>query len=54
MTKYYALRDTGDIVYLGEFEDFDEADASLKFNAVWIIDEEGARRCLTQLVELLA
>lgn len=54
MTKYYALRDTGDIVYLGEFENFHEADASLKFNAVWIIDKEGAHQWMTQLAELLA
>ena len=54
MTNYYALLDTGDIVYLGEFEDFESADECKKaMYAVWIVDEEQAVLWLNQLKEMV-
>ncbi len=54
MKKYYALLDTGDIVYLGEFEDFESADECEKAKyAVWIVDEEHAVLWLNQLKEMV-
>ena len=54
MTNYYALLDTGDIVYLGEFEDFGSADECEKARyAVWIVDEEQAVLWLNQLKEMV-
>ena len=54
MTNYYALLDTGDIVYLGEFEDFESSDECEKaVHAVWIVDEEHAVLWLNQLKEMV-
>ena len=54
VTNYYALLDTGDIVYLGEFEDFESADQCEKaVYAVWIVDEEHAVLWLNQLKEMV-
>ena len=54
MTKWYALDMNGDMIYLGEYEDFEGAvtgkdDGSL----VWIASEETARTWLKQLKEML-
>ena len=53
MTKWYALNQEGDMVYVGEFEDFTDADESLEYSPVWLVDEETARTWLAQLTELL-
>lgn len=54
MTNYYALLDSGDIVYLGEFEDFESADeCKIAIYAVWIVDEEQAVLWLNQLKEMV-
>lgn len=53
-TKWYALDQGGDMVYVGEFADFDEADESLEYSVIWLVDEETARAWLVQLTELLA
>ena len=54
MTNFYALLDSGDIVYLGEFEDFESADECEKaMYAVWIVDEERAVIWLNQLKEMV-
>jgi len=53
MTKWYGLNQDGDMIYLGEFEDFTIADESCKTSMVWIADEETARTWLAQLKELL-
>lgn len=54
MTNYYALLDTGDIVYLGEFEDFGgAAECEKAALAVWIVDEECAVIWLNQLKEMV-
>ena len=51
--KWYALNQEGDMVYVGEFEDFTDADESLDYSPVWLVDEETARTWLSQLTELL-
>lgn len=55
-TNWYALDMNGDMVYLGEYEDFegavtdaDEDDGRF----VWIASEETARTWLTQLKEMM-
>jgi hypothetical protein len=52
--KWYALRDTGVIVLLGEFDDFHAAAefADQQFNTVWIFDHESAEQMKDQLKEL--
>ena len=54
MKKYYYLGADGNIHYLGEFENFDDADyhADNK-QAIWIIDEEAAQEWKNQLTFLL-
>lgn len=52
--KWYALNQEGDMVYVGEFDDFTDADESLEYSPVWLVDEETARMWLSQLKELLA
>ena len=51
--KWYALNQEGDMVFVGEFEDFTDADESLEYSPVWLVDEETARMWLSQLTELL-
>jgi hypothetical protein len=41
-TKYFALNAAGDIVSLGEYEDFSEADDKNP-GAIWIVDEASAK-----------
>ena len=53
MTNWYALMDTGSIEHIGEFEDLWAADESGPRNMVWILNEDGARRWLKQLEEML-
>lgn len=53
LKKWYALDQCGDMVYVGEFEDFEEADESLEYSVVWLAEEETARDWLCQLQELL-
>ena len=52
MTKWYGLNAAGDMVYVGEFEDFDAADDAAP-DIVWLVDESTARDWLVQLKELL-
>lgn len=52
--KWYALNQEGDMVYVGEFESFTDADESLEYSPVWLVDEETARMRLSQLKELMA
>lgn len=56
MTKYYALLDTDEIVFVGEFDDihgaFDAVD-KLPNSAVWVMNEDSARTWLDQLQGLL-
>jgi hypothetical protein len=52
MTKWYALNDEGNLVYVGEFETFEEADAAQP-GLVWLIDEATAREWLASLKEML-
>ena len=43
METWYALADTGNVIYLGEFADISEADdktTQLKINCVWLFDAE--------------
>lgn len=54
MTKWYALNQKGDMVYVGEFEDFGKADDSLEYSPVWLVDEETARTWLVQLNGMLS
>lgn len=53
-TKWYALDQDGDMVYVGEFESFTDADESLEYSPVWLVSEEMARMWLSQLKGLLA
>lgn len=53
LKKWYALNQEGDMVYVGEFKDFADADESLEYSPVWLVDEETARTWLVQLTELL-
>lgn len=53
LTKWYALDQNGDMIYVGEFETFEAADESLNTNVVWLVDEETARTWLTQLKEMM-
>ena len=53
MTKWYAHDQQGDMVFVGEFETFDEADESMGYSPVWLVDEEVARQWLVQLKEML-
>jgi len=50
MTKWYALDQIGDIVYLGEFERFEDADDSTEYSSVWVVDEDIAKGWLTSLL----
>lgn len=52
-TKWYALNQEGDMMYVGEFDNFTDADESLETSPVWLVDEETARNWLVQLTELL-
>lgn len=58
MTKWYALLDTSEIVYLGEFEDFcaasDYVDTKTGYNVVWIVDYEIANDWKDTLKEIVA
>lgn len=53
--NWYALRDTGDIVLIGAFDDFhgasDCADDTLG-NCVWLFDQSDAERMANQLANL--
>lgn len=53
MTKWYCLDQNGDMRYVGEFETFEQADESLEFGCVWLVDEEVARQWLVDLKSLL-
>lgn len=53
MTKWYALDYNGDMVYVGAFETFDEAEESMKYTPVWLVDEDCARAWLRELQEML-
>jgi len=50
LTKWYALDQIGDIVYLGEFERFEDADDSTEYSSVWVVDEDIAKGWLTSLL----
>jgi len=50
LTKWYALDQMGDIVYLGEFERFEDADDSTEYSSVWVVDEDIAKGWLTSLL----
>lgn len=52
MKKWFALTGLGDIVYLGEFEHFEDADthaSEVYESVVWVADEETAREWLAVL-----
>ena len=54
--KWYALDAGGEMIYLGEFTAFDEADEYARdqgIDTVWIVDASGARDWLVQLKEIL-
>lgn len=53
MRKWYCLNQQGDMQYVGEFETFDEADESLDYSCVWLVDEEVARQWLADLKIML-
>jgi hypothetical protein len=53
MTKWYALDQNGDMIYVGEYEDFEGADTAAGSSVVWLADEEVARTWLMQLKEML-
>lgn len=54
MSNWYALNNEGDMVSLGEHEDFDgAASTEVGLAAVWVIDDEGARDWLVSLAVLL-
>jgi len=50
LTKWYALDQMGDIVYLGEFERFEDADDSTEYSSVWVVDEDIVKGWLTSLL----
>jgi len=50
LTKWYALDQIGDIVYLGEFERFEDADDSTEYSSVWVVDEDIAKGWLISLL----
>lgn len=52
-TKWFALDQNGAMIYVGEFDSFDEADESLETNVIWLVDEATAWGWLHQLKELL-
>lgn len=52
-TNWYALDQNGNMIYVGEFETFEQADESLRISVVWLVDEETARTWLMQLKEML-
>ena len=56
MTKWYALTGGGDMVYVGKFEDFEDADyhaEEVHGSVVWVADETTARDWLASLKEWL-
>lgn len=55
LIRWYALDAGGDIVLVGDFATFEEADASRPAfsSTVWMVDEAGAREWQTQLNALL-
>ena len=53
MTRWYALDQQGDMVFVGEFESFGEADRSMDYSLVWLVDEDAAHQWLVQLKEML-
>lgn len=50
MTQWFALSGNGDIVSVGEFDTFDDAEESLKHSPVWLVPEEVARDWLISLL----
>ena len=56
-TKWYCLNGNGDIVYLGQFSDFDlaaEAADDEHGSVIWVFDRATAHEWRDQLVEFLA
>lgn len=56
MKKWFALTGLGDIVYLGEHDNFEDADthaSEVYESVVWVADEETAREWLAVLKEEL-
>lgn len=51
--RWFALDQNGDMVCVGEFDSFEDADESLKTSVVWLVDEETARTWISQLTEQL-
>jgi hypothetical protein len=53
--KWLALVDTGDIKYVGDCDNWDEADDKALFmgNVVWLLDEADARAWLRQMRDIL-
>lgn len=54
MTRWYGVHNNGDLVYLGEFEEIDDADATpLGAECAWLFAEETAYDWHAQLTEFL-
>ena len=53
MKKWYALTESGDIVYVGEFDNYHAADESLDDRPVWLVAESVLRTWLKQIQDLL-
>lgn len=53
LISWFALGQLGDMVYIGEFATFEDADESMDASPVWLVDEETARMWLEQLKEML-
>lgn len=50
MTQWFALSGSGDIVSVGEFDTFEDAEESMKESPVWLVPEEVARDWLISLL----
>lgn len=53
IVKWYALTGRGNIVYVGKFATFDEADEHAPDNLIWLLDEDMASEWRAQLDRLL-
>ena len=49
LIKWYALTNNAQIVYVGKFATFDEADAHAPDNLIWLLDEDTASDWRAQL-----
>ena len=51
-TRWFALDSSGDMVFVGDFQSFEDADNSLKMEVIWLVDEDVAKKWQKQLTDL--